>query len=62
MVDVSDKMNDKLAELKKIIPKDVSILPYYVQADFVRDSIKSVSDSLWIGLALAILVAIIFLR
>ena len=62
LVDVSDKMNDKLAELKKIIPKDVSILPYYVQAYFVRDSIKSVSDSLWIGLALAILVAIIFLR
>src|SRR4029077_9724876 len=39
-----------------------SIKPYYVQADFVNDSIKSVGDSLWIGLALAIFVAIIFLR
>ncbi len=29
---------------------------------FVKDSIKSVSDSLWIGLLLAIVVAIIFLR
>jgi multidrug efflux pump subunit AcrB len=33
-----------------------------VQADFVNDSVKSVTDSLWIGLALAIIVAIIFLR
>jgi CzcA family heavy metal efflux pump len=62
LVDVSDKMQAKLDELKKILPKDVSIQPYYVQADFVKDSIKSVSDSLWIGLALAIMVAIIFLR
>ena len=52
----------KLIELKKVIPKDVTVLPYYIQADFVKDSIKSVTDSLWIGLALAILVAIIFLR
>lgn len=62
LVDVSDKMQAKLEELKKILPKDVSIQPYYVQADFVKDSIKSVSDSLWIGLALAIIVAIVFLR
>jgi len=62
LIDISDKMQTKLDELKKILPKDVSIQPYYVQADFVKDSIKSVSDSLWIGLALAIIVAIIFLR
>ena len=62
LIDLSDKMNQKLAGLKNIIPKDVTVLPYYVQADFVKDSIKSVTDSLWIGLALAIFVAIIFLR
>jgi CzcA family heavy metal efflux pump len=62
LIDISDKMQAKLQELKKILPKDVSIEPYYVQADFVKDSITSVTDSLWIGLALAIFVAIIFLR
>ncbi|QEC65844.1 efflux RND transporter permease subunit [Panacibacter ginsenosidivorans] len=62
LVDLSDKMATKLADLKRILPKDVSIEPYYVQADFVKDSIKSVTDSLWIGLVLAILVAIVFLR
>ncbi len=62
LIDLSDRMSAKLEELKKIIPKDVSIQPFYVQADFVKESIKSVTDSLWIGLALAIFVAIIFLR
>jgi CzcA family heavy metal efflux pump len=62
VVDLSNRMTAKLTELKKIIPKDVTIQPFYVQADFVKDSIKSVTDSLWMGLALAIIVAIIFLR
>ena len=42
--------------------KGVTIQPYYIQADFVRDSIRSVTDSLWIGLGLAIIVAVFFLR
>lgn len=62
LVELSNRMSAKLTDLKKIIPKDVTIQPFYVQADFVKDSIKSVTDSLWIGLALAIFVAIIFLR
>ena len=59
---VSTAMQEKIKELKKILPKGVSIQPYYIQADFVNESIKSVSDSLWIGLLLAIIVAVIFLR
>ncbi|MEI9947121.1 MAG: efflux RND transporter permease subunit [Chitinophagaceae bacterium] len=62
LVDLSGKMEIKIEELKKILPKDVRIKPYYIQADFVNQSVKSVTDSLWIGLALAIVVAIIFLR
>lgn len=62
LVDISAAMTAKVNDLKKILPPDVSINPYYVQADFVNDSIKSVRDSLWIGLVLAIFVAIIFLR
>src|SRR6201996_7815294 len=62
VVSLSDDMDAKIADLQKILPKDVTIKPFYVQADFVKDSIKSVSDSLWIGLLLAIIVAIIFLH
>jgi len=62
LVDLSRAMKLKIEQLKKILPKDVLVKPYYIQADFVNDSVKSVTDSLWIGLALAIVVAIIFLR
>jgi CzcA family heavy metal efflux pump len=62
LIDLSDKMQVKLNDLRLILPAGVEIQPYYVQADFVRDTIRSVNDSLWIGLILAILVAILFLR
>ena len=62
LVDLSKKMEAKITELRKILPKDVRVKAYYIQAGFVNDSVKSVTDSLWIGLVLAIIVAIIFLR
>ncbi|MBK0378520.1 efflux RND transporter permease subunit [Mucilaginibacter segetis] len=62
LVTMSDAMDKKVIALKKILPPGVTIKPYYVQADFVKTAIKSVTDSLWIGLLLAIVVAIIFLR
>ena len=62
LITLSADMDKKVAALQKILPKDVTIKPYYEQADFVSDSVKSVTDSLWIGLLLAIIVAIIFLR
>lgn len=62
LVDLSDKMSSKVKELQQVLPKDVTIQPFYIQADFVKESVKSVTDSLWVGVALAIVVAIIFLR
>ena len=62
LIQLSADMEKKVAELRKTLPKDVLIQPYYRQGDFVQDSVKSVSDSLWIGLLLAIIVAILFLR
>lgn len=62
LIELSDAMTAKVQDLQKTLPAGVVIKPYYVQADFVTAAINSVSDSLWIGLALAIIVAIIFLR
>jgi CzcA family heavy metal efflux pump len=62
LISLSDEMEAKVEQLRKILPQGVTIRPYYVQADFVNETVKSVTDSLWIGLALAIIVAIIFLR
>ena len=62
LISMSKDMELKLEELKKIIPKDVKVTPYYEQSTFVNDAVKSVTDSLLIGLFLAIIVAIIFLK
>ncbi|HEY4112070.1 efflux RND transporter permease subunit [Puia sp.] len=62
LIQLSKAMEGKIADLQKVLPRGVTIQPYYIQADFVNTSVKSVTDSLWIGLALAIVVAIIFLR
>ena len=63
LIDITDGVEQKIKELNtKILPKGVKLTPYYVQADFVHDSIRSVLDSLLIGLLLAMVVAMIFLR
>ncbi|MBN9485245.1 MAG: acriflavine resistance protein B [Bacteroidetes bacterium 43-93] len=62
LLTVSDDIRSKVAQLKQLLPQGVSIKPYYDQSDFVKASVNSVTDSLWVGLVLAIVVAIIFLR
>lgn len=62
LISLSNEMYTKVKALQKILPPGVIIKPYYIQADFVNDSVKSVTDSVWVGLLLAIIVAIIFLR
>ncbi len=62
LIKLSESVASKQKELEKILPADVHISLYYDQADFVNKAIKSVNDSLWLGLLLAILVAIMFLR
>jgi CzcA family heavy metal efflux pump len=62
LVNLSKNLAAKKKELEKILPSDVHVSLYYDQADFVNRAIKSVNDSLWLGLILAIIVAIMFLR
>ncbi|HCN85125.1 MAG TPA: acriflavine resistance protein B [Sphingobacteriaceae bacterium] len=62
LIDLSNKMAKQVEQLRQILPKDVIINPFYVQADFVNTSVKSVTDSVWIGLGLSIIVVVIFLR
>ena len=62
LVDLSSQMSVKVTQLRKLLPPGVFIKPYYIQANFVNDSVKSVRDSLLVGLGLAIIVAVFFLR
>jgi len=62
LIDVNNTIEQKVKELADILPKGVIIKPYYNQADFVNTSISSIKDVLWIGLVLALVVVILFLR
>ena len=62
LIDVADKVTKSIEELNNILPKGVQLVKYYNQADFVSTSLKSIIDVLWIGLVLAIIVVMIFLR
>ncbi|AVR45072.1 acriflavine resistance protein B [Christiangramia fulva] len=62
LLEVNSQIQKKVSELEKTLPKNVKLVPFYNQANFVNSSIKSIKDVLWIGLVLAILVVIAFLR
>jgi len=62
LIDVAAQVSEKAKELNQILPKGVVLKPYYNQAEFVQSSISSIIDVLWVGLLLAIVVVIVFLR
>ena len=61
-VQVADLVAAEEERLKSLLPPGVTLKPYYDQSELVRDSIKSVRDAILIGLILATLIIIIFLR
>jgi CzcA family heavy metal efflux pump len=61
-VAVVDAVNAELAAMRNQIPADVKVAPYYDQSLLVRESIKSVRDSIIIGLLLSVVILYAFLR
>jgi CzcA family heavy metal efflux pump len=61
-VQVADLVAGEVERLKPLLPPGVSLQPYYDQSELVRESIASVRDAILIGLILATLIIIIFLR
>jgi CzcA family heavy metal efflux pump len=62
LIDVENSILKQLPNLQKILPKGITLRPFYDQAAFVSDAIGSIRDVVWIGLLLAILLTVIFLR
>ena len=62
LLDVTNAVKAQLKEVNTVLPKGVNLRLFYDQADFVSDAIRSLQDVLWIGLILAIIVTILFLR
>jgi CzcA family heavy metal efflux pump len=61
-VAVVDEVKAALTAMRGQIPKDVRVAAYYDQSLLVRESIKSVRDSIIIGLLLSVAILYAFLR
>jgi HAE1 family hydrophobic/amphiphilic exporter-1 len=61
-VAVSNKIQDKIAELQKEMPSDIKLSVAFDSAIFIRRSIKSLQSEAVTGAVLAILIIMLFLR
>jgi multidrug efflux pump subunit AcrB len=61
-VQVAQEVHDEIERLKKTLPPGVTIEPFYDQSIIVGDSIKSVRDAILLGLILASIILVVFLR
>jgi multidrug efflux pump subunit AcrB len=61
-VAVVDEVKATLGSMRGQIPKDVRVAAYYDQSLLVRESIKSVRDSIIVGLLLSVVIMYAFLR
>jgi CzcA family heavy metal efflux pump len=61
-VRVADEVHSEIDAIRATLPKGVQLQPFYDQSEIVRDSIKSVRDAILIGLVLASIILVLFLR
>src|SRR5205823_8824827 len=61
-VEIAKGIRDALAAEQKRLPADVRILSWYDQSDLITASARSVLDAVLIGVGLAALVLLLFLR
>jgi multidrug efflux pump subunit AcrB len=59
---VSHEVSSEVANIRKTLPSGVKIQPFYQQADLIQASITSVRDAILIGLILASIILVLFLR
>jgi CzcA family heavy metal efflux pump len=61
-VTVSDSVDRELEQIRKTLPAGVKLQTFYNQSTLVRDSIASVRDAIVVGLILAAIILVLFLR
>jgi CzcA family heavy metal efflux pump len=59
---VAKGVHAEIERLRKELPKSIQLRPFYDQSELVSDSIDSVRDAILIGLILASLIMVLFLR
>ena len=61
-VTVSDAVHKEIGQIRRALPPGVQLKSFYDQSELVNDSIRSVRDAIIIGLVLASLILVVFLR
>lgn len=61
-VQISNDVKSMLADLRSQIPSDVTISNFYDQSDIIQESFATVRDSIGMGVVLAILILLVFLK
>ncbi len=61
-VQVANEVHAQVDEIRKSLPPGIDIRPFYDQSIIVSDSIKSVRDAIILGLILASIILVVFLR
>ena len=61
-VEVANAVHAEIESLKKDLPHGIDLRPFYDQSELVNESIKSVRDAILLGLVLASLIMVLFLR
>jgi multidrug efflux pump subunit AcrB len=59
---VANEVHEEMARLQKSLPPGVQVSPFYDQSIIVGDSIKSVRDAILLGVLLASIILVVFLR
>jgi len=61
-VAVANEVHAEVEQIQKSLPPGIQIRPFYDQSIIVGDSIKSVRDAILLGLILASIILVVFLR
>ena len=59
---VADEVHKEIESIRKSLPSAIELKSWYDQSEIVQDSIKSVRDAILVGLVLASLIMVLFLR
>lgn len=61
-IEIADEAYNRIEQLKKDLPEDVSIEMIYDNTRFIRASIYEVEETIYVALALVVLIIFLFLR
>jgi multidrug efflux pump subunit AcrB len=61
-VQVADEVHAEVDQIQKSLPPGIELRPFYDQSIIVSESIKSVRDAILLGLILASIILVVFLR